>query len=57
MKRIVFRPLVFRRFAADAITRRTSATAFSTPLSRSNFDCVAFAMIWASVVFPVPGGP
>ena len=45
------------RFTADAITRRRSATLLSTPLRRSKREAVALAMISASVVFPVPGGP
>ena len=57
MKRIVFPPLFASRAEAAAITRRKSATLLSTPLSRSNRDTVALAMISASVVFPVPGGP
>ena len=45
------------RLCAAATTLRMSATLLSTPLSRSNFACVIAAMICASVVLPVPGGP
>jgi hypothetical protein len=45
------------RFAAVAMTRRISATVLSTPLSRSKRDCVDWAMICASVVFPVARRP
>ena len=45
------------RLAAPAITRRMSATFDSTPLSRSKWLRVCRAMICASEVFPVPGGP
>ena len=38
-------------------TRRMSATFDSTPLSRSNLLRVCLAMICASEVLPVPGGP
>jgi hypothetical protein len=34
-----------------------SATLDSTPLNRSNLLFVWRAMIWASDVLPVPGGP
>ena len=54
---MVFLPEFFRRFAAAATTRRISATLLSTPLSLTNLACVISAIICASVVFPVPGGP
>src|SRR5205809_161728 len=57
MNRIVLCPDVRRRFVAAAITRRISATLLSTPLIRINLACVISAMILASVVFPLPGGP
>src|SRR6266446_7822985 len=57
MNKMVFCPEVRVRLVAPAITRRISATLLSTPLSRTNLACVISAMIWASVVFPVPGGP
>ncbi len=57
MKRIVFGPPFLSRLAAVAMTRRMSPTLLSTPLSRSKRERVLCAMICASVVFPVPGGP
>src|SRR5262245_10074301 len=54
---MVLWPEVRSRFAAVATTLRISATLLSTPLSRTYFDCVIAAIICASVVFPVPGGP
>src|SRR5437764_6299392 len=57
MNRIVFCPEVRIRFVAAARARRISATLLSTPLKRTNLACVMSAMMWASVVFPVPGGP
>ncbi len=50
-------PEVRRRLAAAATTLRISATLLSTPLRRTNFDCVMAAMIWARVVFPSRAGP
>ena len=50
-------PEMRRRCVAAATTLRISATLLSTPLNLSNFAFVIAAMIWASVVFPVPGGP
>jgi len=43
--------------AARSITARTSASPASIALCSSNAAPLAFAMIRASVVFPVPGGP
>src|SRR5439155_23986430 len=57
MNKMVFCPEVQVRLVAPAITRRISATLLSTPLNRTNFACVMSAMMWARVVFPVPGGP
>src|SRR5262249_47022188 len=54
---MVFRPDVGKRFVAAASTRRISATLLSTPLIRTNFACVISAIMRASVVFPLPGGP
>ena len=42
---------------ASAIVLRMSATPASTALSVAKCDCVELAMMVASVVFPVPGGP
>ena len=57
MNRIVGWPVFSRRLAAAASTRRMSATLDSTPLRRSNLLLVWRAMICASDVLPVPGGP
>ena len=57
MNRMVDWPVFSRRLAAAASTRRMSATLDSTPLRRSNLLLVWRAMIWASDVLPVPGGP
>ena len=57
MNRMVGWPVFSRRLAAAASTRRMSATLDSTPLSRSNLLLVWRAMICASDVLPVPGGP
>src|SRR5919204_565235 len=57
MNRMVFWRDVRRRLVAAAITRRISATLLSTPLNLTNFACVRSAMMCASVVLPVPGGP
>src|SRR3989442_237597 len=57
MKRIVGWPVFSSRLAAPESTRRMSATLDSTPLSRSNLLFVWRAMICASEVLPVPGGP
>ena len=57
MNRIVDCPLFSSRLAAVESTRRMSATFDSTPLSRSNLLLVWLAMICASEVLPVPGGP
>jgi hypothetical protein len=57
MNRIVFWLDVRRRFVAAAMTWRISATLLSTPLIRMNLAWVISAMMRASVVFPLPGGP
>ena len=57
MNRMVDWPLFAKRLAAPESTRRISATFDSTPLNRSNLFFVWRAMIWASDVLPVPGGP
>ena len=57
MNRIVAVPVFSSRLAAADSTRRMSATLDSTPLKRSNLLLVWRAMICASDVLPVPGGP
>ena len=57
MNNIVEAPVLPSRFAAADSTRRMSATLDSTPLNRSNLLRVWRAMICASDVLPVPGGP
>jgi hypothetical protein len=56
-KRIVRRPSAPSRSLARARTARTSATEAETAESSSNAAPVAPAMIRASVVLPLPGGP
>jgi hypothetical protein len=46
-----------RSFFASATTRRKSATPALTAESAAKFAPVCCAMICASVVLPVPGGP
>ena len=55
-KKIVGRPDA-RRSSARAITSRTSARPALTAESSSKAPSTRAAMIRASVVFPVPGGP
>jgi hypothetical protein len=55
-KKIVGRPEA-RRSSARAITSRTSARPALTAESSSNAPRVRAAMILASVVLPLPGGP
>ena len=56
-KRYVGRPYMERRLSAALMTSRTSATPLVTALSLTNSLRVWFAMMEASVVLPVPGGP
>ena len=56
MKRMVFRPLR-RRSTAHWISLRMSETVEKTPERRTNSELLFRAMISASVVLPVPGGP
>ena len=55
-KKIVGRPAL-RRSVARAITSRTCGRPAFTAESSSNAPWALPAMIRASVVFPVPGGP
>jgi len=57
MKTIVRRPLDRRSRSASAMTSRISLMPASTALNDTNRAFVVSAMIRASVVLPVPGGP
>ncbi len=57
MKTIVRRPVERRSRSASAITSRISLMPASTALNDTNRALVVSAMMRASVVFPVPGGP
>ena len=57
MNRMLRRPRAPRRSRAAASTARTSLTPALVADSSSKCDRVAWAMMWASEVFPVPAGP
>ena len=57
MNRMVRRSYVFRRVLASSITRRKSFTVPVTALTSTNSLLVWLAIMWASVVLPVPAGP
>ena len=57
MNRMLRRPRAPSRSRAAASTARTSLTPALVADSSSKCDRVAWAMMWASDVFPVPAGP
>ena len=57
MNTMVRRPLVLRSCSAADITSRISLMPDSTALNAMNRARVVSAMIRASVVLPLPGGP
>ena len=57
MKTMVRRPVARRSRSASAMTSRISLMPASTALNETNRALVVSAMMRASVVLPVPGGP
>jgi hypothetical protein len=57
MNRMLRRPRAPSRSRAAASSARTSLTPALVAESSSKWDRVAWAMIWASEVLPVPAGP